>query len=122
MSLLNADHPAGIAYGDGYIQGNGSLGQVVKVAGDDLFAVNLDSTAKSFGLLMKDYSNGEMPGIYCGGGIYTTDVYTGTIAAGDELMVGADGKLTKLVTPGTDLPIAEAISVSGGMLKFKLLI
>jgi len=122
MSFLNADHPAGIAYGDGYIQGDGSLGQVVKVAGDDLFAVNTDSTAKSYGLLMKDYSNGEMPGIYCGGGIYTTDVFSGAIVAGDELMVGADGKLTKLVTPGTDLAIVEAISVSGGVLKFKLLI
>jgi hypothetical protein len=30
----------------------------------------------------------------------TTDVFTGTIVAGDELIVGADGKLTKLVTPG----------------------
>jgi len=122
MPFLNADHPAGIQYGDGYMQNSGSLGQVVNVAGDDLFAVNVDSTAKSFGLLMKDYSNGDMPGIYCGGGIYTTDVFTGTINAGDELMVGADGKLTKLVTPGTDLVVAEAISVSDGILKFKLLI
>ena len=120
--FLNADHPNGMSYGDGYIQGDGSLGQVVKIAGDDLFTVNTDPTVKSFGLLIKDYKNGEMPGIYCGGGVYTTDVFTGAIVAGDDLMVGADSKLTKLATPGTDIPIAEAISVSGGMLKFKLLI
>ncbi len=122
MSFLNADHPAGISYGDGYMQGDGTLGQVVKVAGDDLFSVNLDSTAQSFGLLMKDYSNGVMPGIYCGGGIYTTDVYEGAIVAGDDLMVNANGKLDKLATPGTDIKIAEAISVADGILKFKLLI
>jgi len=122
MPFLNADHPAGTQYGDGYMQNSGSLGQVVNVAGDDLFAVNIDSTAKSFGLLMKDYSNGDMPGIYCGGGIYTTDVFTGAVNAGDELMVGADGKLTKLVTPGTDVVVGEAISVSDGILKLKLLI
>ncbi len=120
--FLNADHPAGISYGDGYMQGDGTLGQVVKVAGDDLFSVNLDSTAQSFGLLMKDYSNGDMPGIYCGGGIYTTDVYEGAIVAGDDLMVNSNGKLDKLATPGTDIKIAEAISVADGILKFKLVI
>jgi hypothetical protein len=103
------------------MQGDGSLGQVVKIVGDDLFAVNTDSEDKSFGLLIKDYANGDMPGIYCGGGIYTTDVFSGNISAGDELMVGGDGKLTK--KNGNNNPtIAEAISVSGGVLKFKLLI
>ena len=121
MSFLNADHPAGISYGDGYMQGDGSLGQAVVIVGDDLFAVNIDPTVKSFGLLMKDYKNGEMPGIYCDGGIYTTDVFTGTISAGDKLKAGTDGKLAKKVD-GTERAIAEAISVSGGVLKFKLLI
>jgi len=120
MSYLNADHPNGMSYGDGYLQGAGSLGQVVKIVGDDLFAVNIDSAAKSFGLLIKDYASGDMPGIYCGGGIYTTDVFTGSIAAGDALMAGVDGKLTKQT--GTNPQIATAISVSGGTLKFKLLI
>ncbi|MBI5789418.1 MAG: hypothetical protein HZA78_11260 [Candidatus Schekmanbacteria bacterium] len=118
--FINADHPAGINYGDGYLQGDGSLGQVVKIAGNDLFAVNTDPAAKSYGLLMKDYKGGDMPGIYCGGGIYTTDVFIGTIAAGDALMSGVDGKLTKLT--GVNLQIATAINVSGGVLKFKLLI
>ena len=35
MSFLNADHP-GLAYGDGYMSGAGTLGQIVKVAGNDL--------------------------------------------------------------------------------------
>ncbi len=117
--FINADHPIGCSYSDGYLQGDGALGQVVKIVGDDLFAVNTDPAAKSFGLLKKDYANGDMPGIYCGGGIYTTDVFSGAIAAGDDLMVGADGKLAKLATPGIDLKVAEAISVSGGVLKFK---
>ncbi|MBI5789193.1 MAG: hypothetical protein HZA78_10100 [Candidatus Schekmanbacteria bacterium] len=118
--FLNADHPNGMSYGDGYLQGDGSLGQVVKIAGDDLFAVNTDPAARSFGLLMKDYKSGDMPGIYCGGGIYTTDVFTGAIVAGDALMVGVDGKLTKQT--GVNPQIGAAISVSGGVLKFKLLI
>ncbi len=121
MSFLNADHPAGIAYGDGYMQGDGALGQVLEIACDDLFAVNIVSTNRSFGLLMKDYSNGAMPGIFCGGGIYTTDVFTGAVSAGDELMVGGDGKLTTRAS-NNDVLIGEAISVSDGILKFKLLI
>ena len=39
MSFINPCH-RGLAYGDGYMQGEGQLGQVVRVAGNDLFAVN----------------------------------------------------------------------------------
>ena len=53
MSFINADHP-GLAYGDGYMSGAGTLGQVVKVAGNDQFAVNADATARSFGILRKE--------------------------------------------------------------------
>jgi hypothetical protein len=70
--LINPCH-RGLAYGDGHIQGAGALGQVVSIAGNDLFAVNTDPTAPSFGLLIKDYASGEMPGIYCMGGVYETD-------------------------------------------------
>jgi hypothetical protein len=119
--FINADHPAGISYGDGYMQGDGSLGQLVKIAGDDLFAVNTDPKTRSFGLLMKDYGNGDMPGIYCSGGVYTTDVFTGSIAAGNELVAGIDGKLTSR-TAGDQILVGEAISVSDGIFKFKLLI
>ena len=120
MSFINADHP-GLAYGDGYMSGAGTTGQVVAVAGNDVFAVNDDATARSFGILRHDYADGKMPGIWCGGGVYTTDVFEGTIAAGAALKVSANGKLTAGVEAG-DLVIAEAISVSGGVLKFKLLI
>ncbi len=120
MSFLNADHP-GLAYGDGTLSGAGTLGQVVKVAGDDLFAVNTDATVRSFGILRKDYADGKMPGIWCGGGIYTTDVFEGTVNDGDELKVSANGVLTAGVAAG-DQVIAEALSVASGVLKFKLLI
>jgi hypothetical protein len=50
------------------VQGDGALGQVVAIAGNDLFAVNTDPTTKSFGVLIKDYASGDMPGIYCMGG------------------------------------------------------
>ena len=120
MAFLNADHP-GLAYGDGYMSGAGTLGQIVKVAGNDQFAVNDDATVRSFGILRKDYADAKMPGIWCRGGVYTTDVFEGTISAGDELKVSANGKLTAGVVAGDEV-IAEAISVVGGVLKFKLLI
>ena len=63
MSFINPCHRS-LAYGDGHIQGDGQLGQVVRVVGDDLFAVNTDPTKRSFGILIKDYAGGEMPGIY----------------------------------------------------------
>ena len=120
MAFLNADHP-GLAYGDGHMSGAGTLGQVVKVAGDDLFAVNEDATAKSFGILRRNYADGQMPGIWCCGGVYTTDVFEGAVEAGDALKVSENGKLTAGVEAGDEV-VAEAVSVSGGVLKFKLLI
>ncbi len=120
MSYLNPDH-RGLAYGDGYMQDAGSCGQFVKLVGDDLFAVNTDPTAKSFGILIKDYKAGEMPGIFCMGGIYETDVFEGTINADDDLKVSANGKLTAGVTTEDEV-VARAISCSGGALKFRLLI
>jgi len=120
MPYINPNH-RGLAYGDGYMQGDGQLGQVVKIAGDDLFAVNTDPTIKSFGILIKDYSNGEMPGIYCMGGVYETDVFEGTVIPGDDLKVSANGKLTADVQNDEEV-IAQAISASGGTIKFRLLI
>ena len=120
MPYLNPEH-RGLAYGDGYMQGVGACGQFVKLVGNDLFAVNTDPAAKSFGVLIKDYKNGEMPGVFCMGGIYETDVFEGTIAANDDLKVSASGKLTAGVGTG-DVVVARAISVSGGALKFRLLI
>ena len=120
MAFINADHP-GLAYGDGYMSGAGSLGHVIHVSGNDQFAINTDPTVRSFGILRKDYADGKMPGIWCGGGVYTTDVFEGTINAGDDLKVSAAGKLKAGVIAG-DQVIAEAISVASGVLKFKLLV
>ena len=120
MVFINAAH-RGLAYGDGYLQGDGELGQLVKVAGNDLFAVNTDPTAPSFGILIKGYKSGEMPGIFCMGGVYETDVFEGTINADDDLKVSANGKLTAGVAEGDEI-VARAISVSSGTLKFRLLI
>ncbi len=86
MPYINPNH-RGLAYGDGYMQGDGQLGQVVTLVGNDLFAVNTDPTVKSFGILIKDYKNGEMPGIYCMGGVYETDVFEGTVNPSDDLKV-----------------------------------
>ena len=118
MGFINPCH-RGMAYGDGYMQGEGSLGQLVKVVGDDLFAVNTDSAVRSFGILIKTYKSGEMPGIYTKGGVYETDVFDGTIAAGDLLKVSANGKLTNGVATG-DLVVGQAIAVKGGTLKIQL--
>lgn len=120
MPFLNPNH-RGLAYGDGYMQGAGSCCQVVKLVGNDLFAVNTDPTAKSFGILIKDYKNGEMPGIFCMGGVYETDVFEGNINPNDDLKVSATGKLTAGMQAGDQI-VARAISLSGGTLKFRLLI
>ena len=120
MAFINAAH-RGLAYGDGYLQGDGELGQLVKIAGNDLFTVNTDPATPSFGILIKGYKSGEMPGIFCMGGVYETDVFEGTISADDDLKVSAGGKLTAGVGAG-DQVVARAISVASGTLKFRLLI
>lgn len=118
MAIINSCHH-GLAYGDGYMQGDGQMGQVVRLVGNDLFTVNTDSETPSFGILIKDYKGGDMPGIYCDGGVYETDSHEGSINPGDELMVSANGYLTNGVG-NNDQVIATAISVSGGVLKFKM--
>lgn len=120
MAYLNGSHP-GLAYGDGTMQGAGAMGQFVKAVGNDIFAVNTSSTVKSFGILRKDYADGEMPGVWCCGGVFETDQFGGEIAVNGLLMVGDAGKLVALTGEGA-IPVAQAISVSGGILKFKLLI
>ena len=111
----------GLAYGDGHLQGAGSAGQVVRLVGHDLFSVNTDPTLPSFGLLIRDYKDGEMPGILCNGGIVELSTYEGNPAPGNTLKVSAAGFLTP--NPGAgEYPIARVISVTGGMLKIILLV
>ena len=121
MAFLDVKHDTGIAYGDGYAQGAASCGQVMKIVGNDLFAPADDPTEPAFGILFKDVKDGEMPTIYTGGGVYETDNFTGTIVAGELLRVDATNhNLTNGMVTG-DRALAQAISVAGGVLKFRLL-
>jgi len=120
MAYLTPNHQ-GLCYGDGYMSGAGSLGQVVRLVSHDRFAVNTDPTLKSFGILAKDYTDGQMPGVYCNGGIYETDVFEGVVQPDDDLKVSAHGKLCAGVQAG-ELVIARAISLESGLLKFRLLL
>ena len=122
MAFLDVKHDTGIAYGDGYVQGDATCAQVMKIVGDDLFGVADDPAEPAFGILFKDVKDGEMPTVYTDGGVYETDNFAGSIQAGDLLKVNAGtSTLTGGVEAG-DYVVAKAISVSGGVLKFRLLV
>ena len=122
MPFLDVKHDNGTAYGDGYVQGDAESGQVMRLVGNDLFAVADDATEPAFGVLYTDVKDGDMPTIYTDGGVYETDNFTGTILAGELLKVhNANGNLTNGVGAG-DQVVAKAISMSGGVLKFRLLV
>ena len=122
MPYLDVKHDNGTAYGDGYVQGDAESGQVMRIVGDDIFAVADDATEPAFGMLYADVKDGDMPTIYTDGGVYETDNFTGTIQAGELLKVhNANGNLTNGVGAG-DQVVAKAISLSGGVLKFRLLV
>ena len=110
------------AYGDGTMQTEGALGHLVCLVGHDLFAVNTDPKIRSFGILINHYAAGVMPGMYCQGGVYETDVFAGTIHPGDDLKVSADGQLTGGTISDGEQIVAQAIAVHSGVLKFQLLI
>ena len=60
--------------------------------------------------------------VWMNGGVYETDKFTAGVAAGDDLMFDTStGEIKKWVT-GTPDPqvIGKALSVSGGILKFRL--
>ena len=120
--FVDVKHDTGIAYGDGYAQGDAVCGSVMKIVGNDLFAVADDPTEPAFGILFKDVKAGDMPTIYIGGGVYETDNFTGPIAADDLLKVHPDNhNLTAGIAEG-ERAVAQAISADGGVLKFRLLV
>ena len=122
MPFLDVKHDSGIAYGDGYVQGDAQSGQVMRIVGDDIFSVADDATEPAFGVLYADVKDGDMPTIYTDGGVYETDNFTGTLLAGELLKVhNANGNLTNGVG-ASDQVVAKAISLSGGVLKFRLLV
>ena len=119
--FVDVKHDTGIAYGDGYAQGDAVCGSVMKVVGNDLFGVADDPTEPAFGILFKDVKAGDMPTIYTEGGVYETDNFTGPIQANDLLKVHPDNhNLTAGVQQGERV-IAQAIFCEGGVLKFRLL-
>lgn len=112
----------GRAYGLGKMQGPGEPGQLVRLVDHDTFGLNTVAAQPSFGLLYKSVKDGEMPTVYCDGGIYETDNFTAPILPDEFLKVsGANGNLAGGVA-GTDKVVAQAISVAGGVLRFKLLV
>lgn len=110
----------GLAYGDGRMQTAARAGQLLQLVGDDLFAVNTDPTRRSFGILIADTAAGAMPGVLCGG-VAETEIFSGVVKAGYLLKTNTEGFLTAGLNEG-ELAVAQAISVSGGTLKFKLFI
>ena len=120
--FVDVKHDTGIAYGDGYAQGDAECGSVMKIVGNDLFAVADDPAEPAFGILFKDVADGDMPTIYTQGGVYETDNFTGPITADDLLKVHPDNhNLTAGLAEG-ERAVAQAISADGGVLKFRLLV
>jgi hypothetical protein len=123
MSYIAPLHQ-GLAYGDATMSGTGTLGQAVKVAGNNVVAPNTGQSAgatASVGLLAKACADGAMPVVLMNGGVYETDTFTATdLSAGDALSVGTDGLLKK--QSGDELVVARALSVASGVLVFRLLI
>ena len=111
----------GFRYGLGTMQGAGTPGQIVKIAGDNLLSVNDDASVRAFGILERVVKNGEMPGVFCLGGIYETDSFVGSPSAGDELSCDAETALLKTAAAG-DFVLAEVISADSDILRFKLLV
>ncbi len=128
--FFNPCHP-GLAYGDGDLKGPGDPGQAVKLTGDDEFTVCAAVTDVAVGILGSlDILQHEIPAatdlhkavIWLNGGIYETDKFTAGAAAGDDLMFDTTAKEIKKWVTGTPPPqvIGKALSVAGGVLKFRL--
>jgi hypothetical protein len=121
MAYITPLFPAGIRYGLGTASADVQAAHAAKLTGNDTLAHG-DSTSPVVGLFIKDAESGKMPAVYCCGGVYETDVFTGTIAAGDLLTVGSDGKLKTSAAPETDQLVGLALSVVSGVLRFKLFV
>ena len=122
MAILDPKFP-GTAYGLGVIAEAGKPGQLVKLSGHNQFSLNGDPAVRSFGVLYKDGKAGELCTVFTCGGIYETDNFTGTINAGDSLKVDATNKnLVGGSFAPSDVAVAQAVSVQGGILRFKLLV
>ena len=121
MSFVDPKFP-GIAYGMGTITEAGDTGQFVMISGHDEFALTDAAETKSFGILYKPAASGEMCTVFTGGGIYETDCYVGAISPKNLLKVDPTTKMLAAGVSGSEIAVAEAISLLGGVLRFKLLV
>jgi len=120
MAYVEAKAP-GFRYGLGSMAADATAGQCVRLSNDNVFSVTDDATKRSFGILAAACQKDALAGVWCLGGIYETDQYSGNIAAGEVL--GCDAQTGKLKKAGAqDFVVAEAISVASGVLRFKLLV
>lgn len=110
------------AYGDGFMQGDGNAGQAVTIVGNDMFAVNTDATVPTFGFLARSVADGGMPTILRSRGVYRADNFDGTVVAGDDLIISAQGLLTAAGGAPGEIVVARALSVQGTLLTYVLLI
>jgi len=113
---------SGTPYGMAIITENAEAGQIVRLTGHDRLSLNIDPSKRSYGILYKDVKAEELCTAFTDGGIYETDNFTGTINPDDLLKVDSLNKNLTSGVSGTDVPIAQAISVNNGVLRFKLLI
>jgi len=111
----------GFRYGLGTISADAVAGQCVRLTDANVFSVNDDAGKRSFGILAASCDKDALCGVYCMGGIYETDQYSGNISAGDALGCDANTGTLKAAS-GDDFVMAEAISVVSGVLRFKLLV
>ena len=120
MAYLEPKAP-GFRYGLGTISADAVAGQCVRLTDTNVFSVNDDAAKRSFGVLAASCDKDAMCGVYCMGGVYETDQYTGNISAGDELSCDENtGKLK--AASGDEFVVAEAISLASDVLRFKLLV
>ena len=121
MAIVDPKFP-GVAYGMGTILEDGEAGQLVKLVGHDEFALNDDPAVRSFGILYKPAKAGEMCTVFTDGGIYETDNFSGSVNPGDLLKTDATNKNLVAGVAAGEIALAEALSVAGGILRFKLLV
>ena len=112
----------GFRYGEGVAVADADAGLFVTATGNKSFAVLGSATARPFGMYAAPAVAGELCAVWCCGGIYETDQYVTTnVVAGCDLAVDASTNKLKLAAGG-NFVVGHAISVSGGVLTFKLLV
>lgn len=111
----------GKSYGLGTASAAVNAGYPAKVSGNDTFA-NGDATSATAGVIAKNAASGEGVAIFMDGGVYETDVFESGVAAGDPLKVGSTGKLAKNTTPESTPIVGQALSVSSGVMVYKLFV